>query len=103
MSPTYRKRLRERRLRVSRAGVAARERNMLERNRGVPTDWPLVRSLLVSVYAAPDGRHVALRAADGKGEVIRCGCERAVRGWLARSIYGLAGNCSMMRRPTRIR
>lgn len=89
MNPTRRKlrRRNEIQRRKSAAGVAARERLRMERNADLPTRWPLVRSVLLSVYAAPDGRHMALRAADGCGEVHLCGSERATRGALARMIW----------------
>jgi hypothetical protein len=89
MNPTHRK-LRRRndiQRRKSAAGVAARERLRMERNADLPTRWPLVRSVLVCVYAAPDGRHVALRAADGVGEVHVCGSERTTRAAVSRMLY----------------
>jgi hypothetical protein len=89
MNPTHRK-LRRRndiQRRKSAAGVAARERLRMERNADLPTRWPLVRSVLLSVYAAPDGRHVAMRSADGRGEVYVCGSERAARAAVSRMIW----------------
>jgi len=89
MNPTHRKlrRRNEIQRRKSASGVAERERLRMERNADLPTRWPLVRSLLLSVYAAPDGRHMALQAADGAGTVYRCGSERAVRGALSSMLY----------------
>ena len=47
-------------------------------------DWTRIRTVLVAVWAHRDGRHVALRI---NGRQFRCGCERAVRGVLARELY----------------
>lgn len=49
--------------------------------------WPRVRSVLLVINAAPDGRTMALRYSDGSGEWHRCGSERAVRGALARLMW----------------
>jgi len=89
MNPTHRKlrRRNEIQRRKSAAGVAAREHLRLERNTDLPARWPLVRSVLLSVYAAPDGRHMAIQADDGGGAVYRCGSERAVRGVIARMLW----------------
>ena len=65
---------------------AAKERNRLARAEDCGK-WPLVRSVLVIVHAAHDGRHMALRAATGRGEWYRCGSERAVRGALASILW----------------
>lgn len=59
MSPTYYKRLRERQLQRSRAGVAGRERKRREALAGAP-GWSTRRTLIVGVSVAPDGRHAAL-------------------------------------------
>ena len=85
-SPTYRKRRRERLLRASRAGVAARERNRLARAEE-SGKWPRVRSLLLIVTASPDGRHVGIHAHD-TGAWYMCGTERAVRAALAKMLWG---------------
>jgi hypothetical protein len=85
-SPTYRKRRRERLLRASRAGVAARERIRRE-SCADSGAWPLVRAVWIAVYAAPDGRHIELHAASERGHWVRCGSERAVRGALATIIW----------------
>ena len=82
MSPTYRKRRRERLLRASRAGVAAREQKRQAAMAHEP-GWRMVRSVWLEVWAAPDGRRVELHAASELGSWRRCGCERAVRGALA--------------------
>jgi len=86
MSPTYRKRRRERMLARSRAGVAARERIRAEAQRDAP-GWQHVRTVWLSVYAAPDGRHIELHAASERGQWARCGSERAVRGALAEMLW----------------
>ena len=83
------RRLSDIRKRCSRSGVEARERNRMERNAEECGKWPLVRSVLVCVYAAPDGRHVAFRTADGVGEWHRCGSVRAVQGALGRMLWGM--------------
>ncbi len=82
MSPTYRKRRRERLLKASRAGVAARERIRMELA-AVAGEWTRVATVVLQVNAAPDGRTVAVRACHGRGEWEVCGSERAVRGRLA--------------------
>jgi hypothetical protein len=70
----------------SRKGVAARERE--RRDRAVACGgWARVRSVLLVIHAAPDGRSIALRYSDGAGEWMRCGSVRAVRGALARLIW----------------
>ena len=84
-SLTYRKRQRERMLRASLAGVAARERNRMARNADCG-EWKRVATLILLVNAAPDGRNVAIQAS-GRTDWHRCGSERAVRGALARMIY----------------
>jgi hypothetical protein len=87
MSPTYRKRRRQRLLQRSRKGVVARERKRMAEAETDP-QWRRVWTGIVTVDAAPDGRHVALRA-HGHREWFRCGSERAVRGALARLLWGL--------------
>ncbi len=82
MSPTYRKRRRDRLLKASRAGVAARERIRRERAEGAG-EWARVATVVLQVNAAPDGRTVAVRVCHGRGEWEVCGSERAVRGRLA--------------------
>jgi hypothetical protein len=82
VSPTYRKRRRERLLKASRAGVAARERIRMERV-AEAGEWTRVATVVLQVNAAPDGRTVAIRACHGRGEWSVCGSERAVRGRLA--------------------
>ena len=69
--------------------MAERERLRMERNADLPTRWPLVRSVLLSVYASPDGRHMAIQAADGIGACYRCGTERSVRGAISRLLYAM--------------
>lgn len=83
MSPTYYKRLKERRLQRSMAGVRARERKRQEETLEGP-DWMRVRTMIVGVYAHRDGRHVGLWI-DGKAWII--GSERAARGKLAKLMY----------------
>ena len=85
MSPTYRNRRRERRLRSSLAGVRKREENRSELNKECE-GWKRVGTFLVVVHAAPDGRTMALQA-HGCETWERCGSERAVRGALARMLY----------------
>jgi len=86
VSPTYRKRRRERLLRASRAGVEERERRRAESMRDAP-GWRHVRDVWLSVYAAPDGRNVELHAVSERGQWRRCGSERAVRGAMADIIW----------------
>jgi len=88
-SPTYRKARRERMLRASRAGVAARERNRLSRASDCG-EWKRVATMVLLVNAAPDGRHVAVKAS-GRNDWHRCGSERAVRGALAGIIWRMKG------------
>lgn len=81
MSPTYRKRRRDRQIERSRKGVAARERIRQERMKDCP-GWRRCFTLLVVGHASPDGRHLALNA-HGTPVWYRCGSERAVRAALA--------------------
>ena len=83
MSPNYWKRKRERQLKKSLAGVAARERKRLEENFEGP-DWVRVRTMLVGVWAHRDGRQVGLWI-DGKP--WKYGSERTIRGALAKMLY----------------
>jgi hypothetical protein len=85
MSPNYYKRLKERRLQRSMAGVRARERKRMERNADCE-NWKRVRTLILVVHAAPDGRHIALQA-HGRDTWHRCGSERSVRGALAKILW----------------
>jgi len=89
VSPTMRKCLRERRLRRSVAGVAGRARKRAAFN-AESAGWRRVATVLLVVHAAPDGRHMGLRTVlPGLGAWERCGTERAVRGALARELWGL--------------
>lgn len=88
MSPTLCKRRRERQLKASRAGVKAREQNRLARLKDCE-GWKRVGTFLVVVHAGPDGRTMALQA-HGCERWERCGSERAVRGALARMLWGKA-------------
>lgn len=49
--------------------------------------WERVATVMLIIHAAPDGRSIALRACGGRGEWMRCGTERAVRGALARVMW----------------
>lgn len=88
----YRKSLRVLRLERKRKRCAemrvAKERKRLQARKDLP-GWTLVRSLWLAVYAAPDGRSVELHCASERGEWVRVGCERAVRGALAKLIWKL--------------
>jgi hypothetical protein len=90
-SPTYRKRRRERILRASRAGVAARRRIMQESGPA----WSVVREITVrdprsgevhvwTLSACEDGRSVGL-CVDGTWS--RAGSERTLRAVLARAMW----------------
>ena len=83
MSPTYYKRLEDRRLKRSMAGVRARERKRLAETFDGP-DWTRVRTVIVGVYAHRDGRHVGIWL---DGQPWKCGSERFVRGLLAKRLY----------------
>ena len=83
MSPTYYKRLKERRLQRSMAGVRARERKRQAESLEGP-DWERVRTMIVGIYAYKDGRHVGLWI-DGRPWVV--GSERAMRSKLAKLMY----------------
>jgi len=87
MSPSYWKRRREKMLARSRKGVAARERKRMEFDPD-REGWKVAGTYLVRVWAAPDGRSVAM---DVSGRTQRCGSERAVRGALARAFWGAEG------------
>lgn len=63
---------------------AAKERKRLAEP---ASNWKRVATLLVTVDAAPDGRTVAIRV-NGRRAWSRCGSERAVRGALAKLLYG---------------
>ena len=88
-SPTYRKLRRERCLRASRAGVAARERQRLRAMADQPAGWPLVRAVWLAVYAAPDGRHIELHAVSERGHWVRVGSERACVAAVGRVVWGM--------------
>jgi hypothetical protein len=83
MSPTYYKRLEQRRLERSRKGVEARERKRLAETFDGP-DWVRVRTLIVGVWVHRDVRHVGLWI-DGKPWVT--GSERGMRSRLAKLMY----------------
>ena len=93
-SPIYRKRRRERMLRASRAGVAARQRIIQEQG---PT-WRVVREITVhdpstgavhqwTLSCSDEGRHLAL-CVDGTWS--RVGSERTLRALLARAMWRAA-------------
>ena len=93
-SPTYRKRRRERCLRASRAGVAARQRIIQEQG---PT-WRVVREITVrnpqtgeahqwTLSCSDEGRHLALCV---NGAWSRVGSERTLRALLARAMWRAA-------------
>ena len=93
-SPSYRKRRRERLLRASRAGVAARQRIMQEQG---PT-WRVVREITVrdpasgavhqwTLSCSDEGRHLALCV---DGTWARVGSERTLRALLARAMWKAA-------------
>ena len=63
---------------------AAKERKRLAESFDGP-EWMRVRTMIVGVYAHQDGRHLGVWI-DGKP--WKCGSERAVRGKLARMMYG---------------
>ena len=84
MSPNYRKRRREKQLHKSRAGVLARERKRLAFDPD-RENWRVVRTCLMRVWAGPDGRSMAIYI---DGTMFRRGSERAVRGALARALWG---------------
>ena len=90
MSPTYRQRKRLQLHARAMDGVAARERNRMERNADCG-QWKRVATMILLVSAAPDGRRVAIKASHGRGEWYRCGSERAVRGALADIIWSMKG------------
>ena len=83
MSPTYRKSRRAKLLERSRKGVEARERKRLAFDPDRES-WRVVRTFLCRLWAAPDGRTVAIYV---DGMMVRCGSERAVRAALAKMIY----------------
>lgn len=85
-SPTYRKRRRAKLLRRSRLGVQARERQRTQSLREAP-GWRRVATVILTVDAAPDGRHIEIEAHGGSGSWRRCGSERAVRGALTRMLW----------------
>jgi hypothetical protein len=68
---------------------AAKERKRTESCADKHGGWPLVRSVWLAVYAAPDGRHLELHAASERGQWVRCGSVRAVRGALAKLLWRL--------------
>ena len=81
-------------LRKCAAMRAAKDRKRIERNASECTAWPLVASRLLCVHASPDGRTMAIRAYGCASAWYRCGSERAVRGAMARLIFGHAnGSC----------
>ena len=90
-SPTYRRRRRERMLRASRAGVAARRRIMQEQG---PT-WRVVREITVRDPSAGSVHEWILSACDnGRDEGLcvdgiwhRAGSERSMRALLARAMW----------------
>ena len=89
MNPTRRRMKRRSEIQTakSRAGVLARERNRMLWAEECG-EWTRVKTLILVVSAAPDGRNVGLWAA-GCGETWqRCGSERAVRGALAKLLWG---------------
>ena len=92
MSFTAHKRRREKTLRKCSAMRAAKARRHAERAAECGS-WERVATVLLHVTAAPDGRTIGIRYADGRGEWHRCGSERAVMGALRSVIYGrrLAG------------
>ena len=65
---------------------AAKERKRRESMRHAP-GWQHVRTVWLSVYAAPDGMHVEIHAASERGQWRRCGSERAVRGAVAEILW----------------
>ena len=79
----YRKRY-ERKAAKCAAMRAAKERKRLAFDPD-REQWRCVRTVLLRVWAGPDGRSVALYA---DGRPVRCGSERAVRGALAQMLYG---------------
>jgi ferric-dicitrate binding protein FerR (iron transport regulator) len=81
----------ERKLNRCAAMRAAKERVRAESHRDAP-GWRHLRSIWLSVYAAPDGRHIELHAASERGEWRRCGSERAVRGALAKMMWRMKGS-----------
>ena len=86
----YRKSRRVMMMERKRARCAAmREAKARKREQQAQTDpgWRRVASLILTVDAAPDGRNIAIYCA-GLREWYRCGSERAVRGALARMIWG---------------
>lgn len=87
MNPTVRKLLRRNDIQKakSRLGVLARERNRMARlDRG---PWKRAGTYLITVDAAPDGRHIALTVRSGKPERFLCGSERTVTAALRRIIW----------------
>ena len=89
MNPTRRrmKRRSEIQKAKSQAGVLARERNRMLRAEECGV-WSRVATLVLVVSAAPDGRSVGIWACGGAGSWQRCGSERAVRGALAKILWG---------------
>lgn len=84
MSPNYWKCKKAKQLQNSLAGVRARERKRAADVATLP-GWRRVRTLLLAVWAGPDGRSAAIYC---DGEQFRCGSERAVRGALAKMLWG---------------
>ena len=70
-------------------GVAARERKRMEPCADQPGGWPLVRTVWLAVYAAPDGRHLELHAASERGQWVRCGSARATVAAMGRILWGM--------------
>ena len=62
----------------------AKERKRQEHVAEIPAKWPLVRTLLVRVWAAPGDRHCALHMSDG---IEVCGTARAVTATLGRELW----------------
>lgn len=94
------KRRRDSALRRCAAMRAAKARKRQAAHAGESGKWPLVRSVLLRLYASPDGRSLELRYADGEREWLRVGSERALRGKLARVLWraksACAGNASAL-------
>ena len=49
--------------------------------------WRRVLTMVLTVEAAPDGKHVEIHAHGRDGRWVRCGSERAVRAALARLLW----------------
>lgn len=83
MSPSYYRKLRERRHDRAMAGVRGRERKRAAETLDGP-DWTRTKTLLIAVYAHRDGRHAGLYI---NGHCVKVGTERAMRAALARELW----------------